>query len=986
MAEPLFPPREGPRVFALPPGCDYAGEIVAGLRARLAGQPPEALARIELFVNTRRTQRRLTSLFAAEGATLLPRIRLVTDLADDPGASDLPPPVSSLRRRLDLAQAVARLIESQPDIAPRGAVFDLAGSLAELMDEMRGEGVTPADLARLDVSGHSSHWDRSLQFLQVITTHWAPGQPPDTGERQRHAVEQLAARWAAAPPGHPVIVAGSTGSRGATALFMDAVARLPQGALVLPGFDFDMPRHAWAALDEAMSGEDHPQYRFHRLMARLGLEPGDIARWAETPPAAPERNRLISLALRPAPVTDQWLEEGPALTGLDRATARMTLLEAPDPRGEALAIALMLRAAVDEGRSAALITPDRVLTRQVTAALDRWGIEPDDSAGTPLPLSPPGRFLRQVAELRGAQLTNEALLALLKHPLTASSDETRGAHGLRTLDLETRVLRDGPPFPDMGRIARWAGERRADPGAAGWAAWLAACLDGIEDDRPRALGAHLAAHLALAEALAAGPGARAGAAGALWAEDAGEEAGKVVERLRDEADAGGEMTAMEYASLFHGVLEGEEVRSAVRPHPRVMIWGTLEARVQVADLVILGGLNDGTWPKRPAPDPWLNRAMRREAGLLLPERQIGLAAHDFQQAAAAPEVVLSRALRDAEAPTVPSRWLNRLTNLLAGLGAPGLAALDDMQARGKEWAGRAAALERPRAEAAPARRPSPRPPVAARPKGLSFTQVRTLIRDPYAIYARHVLALRPLDPLTPEPDAPLRGTLIHEIMQRFVAETGPGALPPDAAARLMQIAGEVLEDRAPWPAARRIWLARLARVADWIVAGETARRDAGATPLALEHRGAAEVGDTGFRLSGVADRIDRTADGRLVIYDYKTGKPPSARVVATFDKQLPLEGAMAERGAFPAVPAAPVAGLVYIGLGTSPEQRDVFEDGLIDETWADLARLVAAYARRETGYTSRARMQRRNDAGDYDHLARLGEWDESESASPEDVG
>lgn len=969
-----------PRLHALPPGCDYARELLAGLDAWLGDTSPEARARVTILVNTARMQRRLRALLAASGPVLMPRIRLITDLAADPTLSDLPLPASALRRRLELAGAVARLIDRQPDLAPRGAVFDLADSLARLMDEMQGEGVGPDTLRRLDVSEHSAHWARSLTFVETIARYWAPGMAPGAEARQRAAVAALIARWAETPPADPVIVAGSTGSRGTTRLLIEAVARLANGAVVLPGFDFDMPPAAWQALDDAGSAEDHPQYRFHRLMGTLGIAPGAVRRWTTAAPASPERNRLVSLALRPAPVTDQWLAEGPAIApDLAEATRGLTLVEAPGPRAEALVIALRLRLAVEEGITAALITPDRVLTRQVTAALDRWGILPDDSAGAPLALSPPGRFLRQVAELFGAPPTGEALVALLGHPL-AHSGAGRGEHLRLARDLELGLLRGGAPFVHPARMLAWAEAR--GPVHARWARWLGSLLEDAAAAGSRPLADHVAAHLSLAEALAAG--SETGGSGVLWEKEAGGKAREAMAQIAAEADAGGVMTPVEYRTLLLGVLEGGEVREPVTAHPRILIWGTLEARVQGADLVILAGLNEGTWPEPPAADPWLSRPMRQAAGLLLPERRIGLAAHDFQQAVAAPRAMLTRALRDDEAPTVPARWLNRLTNLLGGLGPEGTEALDRMRRAGREWLDLARRLELPAETVAPAPRPAPRPPVAARPRQLSVTRIAKLIRDPYEIYAREILRLRPLDALRPRPDPPLRGTLMHAILARFVAETRDG-LPGDARERLLAIAEAELAAQAPWPAARRLWVARIERVADWFVTTEASRR-AEARPTAFECRGRLELDDPPFTIVGTADRVDTTPDGALILYDYKSGAIPSERQVRHFDRQLPLEGLMAESGGFEGLAGAPVAGLRYIGLGARPVQVERLEPGLLDETRAGLLRLLRAWQDRRTGYTSRARMERRKDPGDYDHLARLGEWDEADAPHPEDVG
>lgn len=979
----MFEPSDTPRLFALPPGADFPRALVAGLHARMAGQPPEALARVELYVNTRRMQRRIRELFAQEGALLLPRIRLVTDLARDGAMADIPPAVPPLRRRLELSQLVAHLLDAQPDLAPRAALYDLADSLAGLMDEMQGEGVPPEALERLDLTDHSRHWERSLAFIRIVARYFDPAQTeaPDPEARQRQVVARLEQLWAQTPPPHPVIVAGSTGSRGTTARLMQAVARLPQGAIVLPGYDFDMPQAIWESLDDVLTAEDHPQFRFRKLMRMLDIAPAAIQRWSAQDAPHPARNRLISLALRPAPVTDQWMSEGRSLTGIPEATAQMALIEAPSQRAEALAIALRLRKAAEDGITAALITPDRGLTRQVTAALDRWRIIPDDSAGQPLALSAPGRFLRHVAALFGRKLTSGALLTLLKHPISHSG-AGRGDHLRWTRELELSLRRNGPLFPTAESLHGWAGHHKEKDGRQAWAEWLGGLLTGLEDIATRPLADHLAHHLGLAQALAAGPGGTE--SGALWLEDAGRSALAAVEELEREAHHGGALIPEDYSDLFTAILHRHEVRHSTQPHPRIMIWGTLEARVQGADLVILGGLNDGIWPQIPAPDPWLNRKMRHDAGLLLPERRIGLSAHDFQQAIAAKEVVLTRAIRDAEAQTVASRWLNRLVNLLGGLqGQGGSAALDAMRQRGQDWLARASALEAGYTAVPPAKRPAPRPPITARPRELAVTGIRTLIRDPYAIYARHILKLQPLDPLHPAPDAALRGSVLHSILERFIRER-QSEPHPAARARLLAITDAVLEQDIPWPAARRLWRARLERVADWFLEREAARDG---TPVLIEEKGGVTLGTHDFRLTARPDRIDLEADGRLHILDYKTGTPPTPKQQEHFEKQLLLEAAMAERGGFGEVGVAEVAAVTYIGLGATPrEERTDITPGITAQTWAGLEKLIARYMRREQGYPARRAVFETHIQGPYDHLARFGEWEMSDSPAPEDVG
>jgi ATP-dependent helicase/nuclease subunit B len=992
----MFEPGETPRLFGVAPGVDFPAALLAGLKDRLGGQPPHAMAQVDLIVNTRRMGRRLRDLFDQGPPGFLPRIRLLTELDGIVPGLTLPRPTPPLRRRLELIQLISGLLETDHNIAPRSSLYALSDSLAGLIDEMQGEGVSVEDIKSLDVTDESGHWQRAQQFLAIAHGYLEQmSGRPDSEARQRQLVLRIAAHWQENPPQNPVIVAGSTGSRGTTSLLMQAVARLPQGALILPGFDFDMPTDMWGMLSHKQPPEDHPQYRFVDLMKALDVPRSRITAWSDLSPPSAARNALVSLSLRPAPVTDTWLSEGRKLTALDQATQSLTLIEAPTPRLEALAIALRLRKAVQEGKTAALITPDRMLTRQVTSALDRWNILPDDSAGTPLQLSPPGRFLRHVAALFQRKMDAEALLTLLKHPLTHSG-AGRNMHQLNVQRFELQIRKDGLPYPDSDGITRIGTAAAAGiedkAGFLVWTAWVAETFGDHTVKTPRPLTDWVTSHLDLAERIAAGPAqdtaqdAIRDARHELWRKKAGRKAREVMENLHEHAEHGGEMSASDYGDLLGALLSTEEVRDVEGPHPHVMIWGTLEARVQGAELVILGGLNDGTWPEAPPPDPWLNRQMRLKAGLLLPERRIGLSAHDYQQAIAAPEVWLTRAIRSDEAETVPSRWLNRLENLMNGLpdksGAAGWQAMRD---RGRYWIGQTEALEafeqRPRAP-----RPSPRPPVSARPRAMSVTEIKRLIRDPYAIYAKHSLKLRALNPLVQSPDAPVRGIIVHEIMERFIKSvTAEPALLTKS--HLLETARTVLEAEAPWPAARVMWLTKIERIADWFIENEL-QRQSYSTPAAFEKaaKGSHEFPDLGFTLMGFADRIDRTEDGDILIYDYKTGTPPSVAEQKAFDKQLLLEAAMVEEGGFKEIGPAPVAQAAYIGLGSKPVERPApLEDEPPHEVLAKLHALITSYLTDEQGFTARRMVKTTDFAGDYDQLARFGEWDATTEPTPEDL-
>lgn len=984
----LFAPQTEPRVFGVPVGLDFPAETVRGLQERLSGQPPEALARVELLVNTSRMKRRLRDILTAPGRVgFLPRIRLVTDLGTAADMADLPRASSSLRRQLELTELVSGLLDRAPDLGPRSAVLDLTASLVRLLDECEAEGVALSTLSALDVGNLSSHWDRALRFISIVAPFLdASGAPPGPQGRQRMAVLRQIARWQESPPDHPVMVVGSTGSRGSTALLMEAVSRLPQGAVLLPGFDFEQPGTVWGQMREALTNEDHPQFRLGRLLDGLGLDPTSLPRWTGAQPAVPSRNRLISLALRPAPVTDQWRDEGPGLTDIPAAMSDVTLVEARSHREEALSIAIALREAAASGKHAALVTPDRVLSRQVTAALDRWRIDPDDSAGRPLILSAPGRFLRHVAEIIGTVPSTAQLLILLKHPLTHSEHPARGDHLRHTRDLELylRAHPWTPTTPDM--LMSWASAATSphtpsDPNRPAWMAWVIETLFPLEPLQNAPLATFEATHRATAERLAAGP-ATAGAGG-LWDKEAGSEALSILDKLRDEADAGGTFTPRDYAILLAAQLATGEVRDPTRPDPRVMIWGTLEARVQGADLVILAGLNEGSWPGLPDPDPWMNRQMRHDAGLLVPERQIGLSAHDFQQAIGTSEVILSRATRDSDAETVPSRWLNRLVNLLEGVGPQGGDAVAGMRARGADLMDLARRLDRPSAQVSSATRPSPKVKRAQIKPRISASRVETLIRDPFVIYASDVLRLQPLPPLDPAPNAALRGTVLHRVLEQALSATRDhGAEMTEALLR--KTAAQVLAAAVPWPEIRTLWLARFADYAGALAAEESARL-ARATPIALERKGNIPL-PSGVTLSCEADRIDQTEDGRIILYDYKTGAIPSDRQIESFAKQLHLEAIIAGGGGFADLPPMDVSELTYLRINKGLGQRTVLLDsGDVDRARDEFIAVIDGFLAGQRGYTARRMTERVLYVSEYDHLSRFGEWDLTDTAVPEDM-
>ncbi|MEO0358343.1 MAG: double-strand break repair protein AddB, partial [Pseudomonadota bacterium] len=637
-------------------------------------------------------------------------------------------------------------------------------------------------------------------------------------------------------------------------------------------------------------------------------------------------------------------------------------------------IAARIRMALDNDHTVAVISPDRSLTRRISAALSKWDIVPDDSAGVPLSQTPPGRLLREVANLMGQPITVPGLLSVLKHPLTHTG-ENRGDHLKNTRDYELKLRRYGPPFPDQTDLQTWASE---SPERIEWAGWMERVFAKCGAPTVQSLDDWVRQITDLANLISSGPSATPGT---IWNKEAGRKCLLVLAAIADVSDVANDLTFADFAIILKRQLQSGQVTQQDTPNPNIKILGTLEARAQTADLVILAGLNEGIWPSAETPDPWMNRAMRQNAGLLNPDRKIGLAAHDYQIALSNSEVWITRSLRSSDAETVPSRWLNRFANLLNGLSDTDThPAWDAMLARGQAWMAAADAINAP-VETPKAKRPAPCPPVELRPKELPVTAITRLIRDPYAVYAQYVLGLYPLNPLLAEPDALLRGIVVHKILETSLS-ADIGQTVTDGVQRLLATADDVLAQQVPWPAERRRWMAMMTRNAEQIVAQDIARR-AGVLTTHSEISGRALIPDLGFSLTAKADRIDILSD-RVVIYDYKTGNLPTQTTQKSFEKQLLLEIELSKRGGFPGIdPNLPVSA-AYIGVGSKLNTMHANADDT-EDTWLGLIRLIGKFQKQNQGYASRRAMQLVNVAGRYDHLARYGEWDVTDTTVHEPV-
>jgi ATP-dependent helicase/nuclease subunit B len=986
-----------PSLYTIPPGLSFVDALARGLLDRM-GEDPLALAEATVLLPTRRAARALQEAVLRAGggrALLLPRMRPLGDVDADelllaaegldtgPADSEMPPAMPTLRRQLLLARLVREWGRVRGMHAREDQAVRLAAELARLLDQVETEGLDFGRLDDLVPEDYAAHWQQVLKFLAIVTRQWPEAQAEEgcvgPAERRRRLLEAQAEAWRRDPPRAPVIAAGSTGSIPATADLLGVVAALPRGMVVLPGLDTGAGEAAWAEIREDPC---HPQHGLAALLERLGVARGDVAPWpaadlAGTPPA---RATVVHQALRPAAATAGWgaFADAADPDAVAAALAGVQRIDCPGSGEEAAVIALILRRALDqEGRRAALVTPDRALARRVAAALGRWGVAVDDSAGVPLSHTPPGAFLRLTAEMMAGGLAPLALLAALKHPLAAGGLAPAGFRA-RVRELEVAALRGPRPAPGFAGLRRALGAK-ARRGALGrWLGGLEAAAKpfagAMRAGRP--LGEIVDAHVAFAEWLAATD--EEDGAARLWRGEAGEAAAGFVAELREAAPVAPPPAKRQwgerYPALLSALLAGRVVRPRFGRHPRLSIWGPLEARLQQADVLVLGGLNEGTWPAETDPGPWLSRPMRLDFGLPSAERRIGLAAHDFAQAFCAPRVYLTRATRVEGAPTVPSRWLLRLDALLQAMGLSGR-----LGAEAPEWLAWAAALDRPEHDE-PAGPPAPRPPLQARPRKLSVTQVETWMRDPYGLYAHKILRLKRLDPIDSDPGAAELGTLVHAALERFVT-AHPDRLPEDPEAALIEVGRAVFAEFAAPPGVWAFWWPRFLRIARWFAKAERDRR-AGVARSFSEITGSLDLVCPGgpFKLTAKADRIDLDAAGALTILDYKTGTVPAKKEVDLgIAPQLPLEAAIAAGGGFEGLPAGPVAWLEYWRLtGGEPAGEDKPLKGdpeaLAGDALDGLRRLIAAFDDPETPYHALPRPEFARRYNDYAHLARVKEW------------
>lgn len=991
-----------PRIFTLPPSAAFLDELAAGLvEATGAKRRPETLADALIFTPNQRAARELAyALFRQLGVSMLaPRIKALGNIDEEDGVAafgpdvlDLPPPLEPAKRRGALARLVQawRIAQGEEALPPRSLIA-AADELCALIDQAGIVG--GVDWSKLDAlvpeSDLAEHWRKAADFLRIITDAW-PRHLDEQGAsdpqtRRLAAAEAIATRWAKAPPEHPVIVAGSTGAGAATRILMDAVLKLPKGIVVLPGLDADLGPAQWASVGDAAS---HPQHALLQTLKWLNLSPAIVHAWprSEETPRERARRRLISEALAPAIETRGWNQRlkdlaspGSAHELVMEGIEGLSLIEAEDESEEALTAALLLRETLEtKDKTAALVTPELSLARRTAAILERWGLDISSSAGVPLHRTRAGSFLLILTRWAFDPSEPVRLLAVLKHSCASMS---RPASGLQALvsELELKALRGPRIDRSLEALAV-----RLDKLKATHAAQLIRELDALHapfagifgaDKLNGAAAAESAARLA--EAIAATPqenGLR------IWSGKQGAMAVQFLEQLGQLSTAMGPIERDAFADFAEAVASGMTAPPETAEHPRIAIWGPLEARLQRRDRVILAGLNEGSWPRPAAADAFLNRKLRRQIGLPDPDERVGLSAHDFAQMANAPEVVLLRARRVEDKPAVASRWLWRLRTLAAGgLGGRSEAeeALQPKPDRNPLlWAHAVRRAEKVKA----AEPPKPAPPAAVRAlTNFSPSRTVTLIRDPYADYARRILRLEPLYRVAEDIDPLARGSAVHKAVEIFESADNEQPLD-DLIVERLKLAGappELIELEKP------LWLRAAKAYLRWSALRQP-RRTAFATEQTARITFPSPVGNVELRAT--ADRIEQLADGTLAIIDFKTGAPKTApQVERGLEPQLALEAAIAAEQPFGPIGPAQASELIYFRLALSARTMDEdngeplrFKNATTMEVSANalegLKKLIAQYADPSQPYYSKPRVEFAWSVSDYDRLARRAEW------------
>ena len=1035
------------RVFTIPPTASFLDELAQSLiDGRLipnfkVEDDWSVLADVTIYLPTRRAARTLAEIFrtsAPNKVVFLPKIRPLGDIDESnqltestADSSELPPEIGYTERHLALTRLILRWTQIQAEqrdlqvgsseqvalASPTDAVW-LSRELLMLMDQIEGEEANWSQLSELVPDQYAEYWQMTIEFLKIATEVW-PKFLMEQGKMDpmarnfaliRNEAEFLAKHGSS----KPIIAAGSTGTARATRTLLKTIAELPNGAVILPGIDLSLDDKSWNLLTDFETDKNskksqryndlnpgHPQFGLAKLIRHIGIAREEIVPLCQSETTKLEvRNKIVSEAMKPIRTTDSWVKVRKNFKDSDLKSAfeDCALVEARNEIEEGLAIALVLREAIENGETAALVLTDQNLVRRVVSELERWSIQILDYTVHNLKHSSPTILARLVTKLALRGLDAVTMLSVLKHPITRvgfSESELKFAISA----FERGILR-GPQSED-----NFEGLRNALSNAKAlqqnqihcpkWQRLTEAEWEAVEKlivkleyalspmidliNRKERISVSELARLTLHTLQLVGSDNN-GDDSKLFSYESTADLIRFLRLLIKENNSGLEILPINWPEFLDSLMTNISVLETSNSKAQVGIFTPIESRLHRPDLIILAGLSEGNWPKSTRNDPWLNRPMKGEMGLDQPERRIGLAAHDFCQSLGCKRVVMTRSLRSGGSPTVASRWLQRV------LTVSGESVVNLIKNNGVKYLDWAQQLGSISTIPKPIFRPCPKPAIGCRPKQLSITEIETWVRDPYAIYARRILQLEPMDVLGGSPGAAEKGAIIHDCLAEFLLEW-KGSFDDTALTRLVEIGVEKFESIKVFPQLYALWWPRFQRIASWFVNEFEKDRNENVQQRFLECSGNIEIpiGDQSFKLTGRADRIDLLKDGTLSVLDYKTGQVPSLpQVESLLAPQLPLEVAMIKSGGFRELKSdCAISDQAYVVLSggkiagevndRTPKNSSAIE--LASRASKNLHELINSYADQNQGYLSRARVfKEKVYSAPYDHLARVQEW------------
>ena len=864
------------QVSSIQTGVSFADTLADWLLSQVAN--PLAMADVTVWVPSPRQARAVHNALAekAGGSLVLPNIKPFHLSEDDVETLQLLQKKSAQivinpQERLILLARQVRMKE--PDMSAQ-QVMNAAQGLASLFDRLTAHNISFDALHDIVPESLATHWEHNLSFLKIVTEFyplWLEEKGAvDAAQASKHWLLEQAKVYRDQQPQDLVVAAGFADTTPTGLQLLSAILNLPNGTLILPGFDKECAKELEPT---------HPQYGMSKLLEGLGFAADHVS----------------ILGMQQAPQAQVWRAafSGQKIEGAE--TNHLTLVNAQNAEIEAGTIALAMREVLEEkNKTCALVTPDRKLARRVAAALKTWQVDVDDSAGVPLDTTPLGRLFLLFMDVIIERFRPVIMAEFIRHPLVCGGLEK--AEWKRVMNTFNDVaLRGAMPFPGLGSLGKIIqAEEGLDKKNEAETAYTAIeemfeplLKLSAENQIDEWVNAHIKAFESAVDTEN------------LHDQKVFDGLSQVVNTMRENGAAAGKVDAASYMAYIKSFLQGITIRPRQPAHPRLFIWGPLEARLQKVNRVIIGGTNEGAWPGTPTSDMWLNRTMQAQLGLPLVEAVVGLNAHDFQQLASYQDVIITRTVRDENGETLPSRFLSRLQMVLSKNK------WEELSERGEKWISYWEDLQR-LGELDETRIAEANPPIAARPKVWSASFVKTLMQCPYKAYARYVLHLKKPSSYEEPADAADRGQLIHECLQAFFEQVPYFPAPwsgdinkqtqQEMTQHLLRI-GEVAFKKIPDATARAAWWPRFEKIAEAFIEALIETVAQGRTPKAFEEKASLTIGS--IKLQAIADRVDASAAGQVVI-DYKTGGqlPQVGDTKTGKEPQLAVEGLLASEGGY----------------------------------------------------------------------------------------